>query len=208
MIHRESENLPENATLQNKRHLPTFPHEFPQIFRDNNSTNSSENTTPMRKNPLKNSRQTIVVPPPDVLNINQIKMPEKIAEIPLQNANARLMVNDESSSSNSDDSENYKSEESRNRQRSKPKLFEELRENVYKEVASLISANEGRPHFLIQLFRDLQFVSSDPLRRRTLQSIHSLVTSDYQVRSPLMCCTGAISKIYLDSFDIFLLDFE
>lgn len=56
------------------------------------------------------------------------------------------------------------------------KLFEALRENVYKEVASLISANQGRPHFLIQLFRDLQLISSDPLRRRTLQSIQSLIT--------------------------------
>lgn len=63
------------------------------------------------------------------------------------------------------------------------KLFEELRENVYKEVASLISANEGRPHFLIQLFRDLQFVSSDPLRCRTLQSIHNLITANQQVQS-------------------------
>lgn len=56
------------------------------------------------------------------------------------------------------------------------KLFEALRENVYKEVASLISANQGRPHFLIQLFRDLQLISSDPLRRQTLQSIQSLIT--------------------------------
>nr|XP_022914497.1 uncharacterized protein LOC111424984 isoform X1 [Onthophagus taurus] len=59
----------------------------------------------------------------------------------------------------------------------KSKLFEELRENVYKEVASLISANQGRPHFLLQLFRDLQLISSDPLRRQTLQSIQSLVSN-------------------------------
>ncbi|KAK9875647.1 hypothetical protein WA026_009445 [Henosepilachna vigintioctopunctata] len=58
----------------------------------------------------------------------------------------------------------------------KSKLFEELRENVYREVASLISANEARPHFLIQLFRDLQLVSSDPLRLKTLQSIQVLIS--------------------------------
>lgn len=51
-----------------------------------------------------------------------------------------------------------------------------LRENVYKEVTLLISANENRPHFLIQLFRDLQLISSDPLRRSALQSIQSLIT--------------------------------
>ena len=58
----------------------------------------------------------------------------------------------------------------------KCKLFDELRENVYREVASLISANQGRPHFLIQLFRDLQLISSDPLRKRALQSIQSLIS--------------------------------
>lgn len=51
-----------------------------------------------------------------------------------------------------------------------------LLDNVYEEVASLISANENRPHFLIQLFRDLQLISSDGLRRRTLQSIQGVVT--------------------------------
>lgn len=51
-----------------------------------------------------------------------------------------------------------------------------LRENIYKEVTLLISANENRPHFLIQLFRDLQLISSDPLRRSALQSIQTLIT--------------------------------
>lgn len=70
---------------------------------------------------------------------------------------------------------NTNSETSR-QQSNKSKLFDDLRENVYKEVASLISANQGRPHFLIQLFRDLQMVSSDPMRRKTLQSIQSLIS--------------------------------
>lgn len=56
------------------------------------------------------------------------------------------------------------------------KLFDELRENVYKEVASLISANETRPHFLIQLFRDLQMIGSDSLRLKILQSIQMVIT--------------------------------
>jgi pericentriolar material 1 protein len=55
-------------------------------------------------------------------------------------------------------------------------LFEALSDAVYSEVAVLISANENRPHFLIQLFRDLQMISSDPLRQRTLQSIQEVVS--------------------------------
>ena len=55
-------------------------------------------------------------------------------------------------------------------------MFEALSDSVYSEVAALISANENRPHFLIQLFRDLQMISSDPLRQRTLQSIQEVVS--------------------------------
>ncbi|XP_053688576.1 uncharacterized protein LOC128737866 isoform X2 [Sabethes cyaneus] len=58
--------------------------------------------------------------------------------------------------------------------KSSSKLFEALKENVYQEVKNLITANESRPHFLIQLFRELQLISSDPLRQRTLQSIQEL----------------------------------
>lgn len=60
--------------------------------------------------------------------------------------------------------------------KSTAKLFDLLRENVYSEVSALISANESRPHFLIQLFRDLQQISSDTLRQRTLESIQEVVT--------------------------------
>lgn len=56
------------------------------------------------------------------------------------------------------------------------KLLDELRENVYKEVASLISANEARPHFLIQLFKDLQKIESDSLRLKILQSVQNILT--------------------------------
>lgn len=61
-------------------------------------------------------------------------------------------------------------------QQNKPtsKIFDELKENVYQEVSALIAANETRPHFLIQLFRELQLISSDPLRQRALQSIQDL----------------------------------
>lgn len=59
------------------------------------------------------------------------------------------------------------------------RLVDELRESVYKEVASLISANEARPHFLIQLFKDLQKIESDSLRLKILQSIQSILTQSF-----------------------------
>ncbi|XP_060800710.1 pericentriolar material 1 protein isoform X1 [Amyelois transitella] len=56
------------------------------------------------------------------------------------------------------------------------KLFDLLRENVYSEVTALIGVNESHPDFLIQLFRELQLISSDPLRQRVLQSIRNVLS--------------------------------
>lgn len=36
--------------------------------------------------------------------------------------------------------------------------------------------NEARPHYLIELFRELQLLNSDYLRQRSLFSLHELVT--------------------------------
>ncbi|CAB4002442.1 pericentriolar material 1 -like isoform X1, partial [Paramuricea clavata] len=55
-------------------------------------------------------------------------------------------------------------------------LFEALRDSIYAEVATLISQNESRPHFLIELFRELQLLGSDYLRQRALYSLRDLVT--------------------------------
>ncbi|KPJ01957.1 Pericentriolar material 1 protein [Papilio xuthus] len=55
------------------------------------------------------------------------------------------------------------------------KLFDLLRENVYSEVTTLIGVNESHPDFLIQLFRELQLISSDPLRQKVLQSIRNVL---------------------------------
>lgn len=59
--------------------------------------------------------------------------------------------------------------------RSSEKSFEALKENVYQEVSALIVANESRPNFLINLFRELQLIStSDPLRNRLMQTFQDL----------------------------------
>ncbi|XP_072039605.1 LOW QUALITY PROTEIN: uncharacterized protein [Amphiura filiformis] len=55
-------------------------------------------------------------------------------------------------------------------------LFEALRESIYSEVATLISQNEARPHFLIELFRELQMLTTDYLRQRALYALQDLVS--------------------------------
>ncbi|CAH0628846.1 unnamed protein product [Chrysodeixis includens] len=56
------------------------------------------------------------------------------------------------------------------------KLFDLLRENIYSEVTALIDVNESHPDFLIQLFRELQLISSDALRQKVLQSIRNVLS--------------------------------
>ncbi|XP_037297193.1 putative uncharacterized protein DDB_G0282133 isoform X2 [Manduca sexta] len=56
------------------------------------------------------------------------------------------------------------------------KLFDLLRENIYSEVTALIGVNESHPDFLIQLFRELQLISSDALRQKVLQSIRNVLS--------------------------------
>ncbi|XP_008297508.1 pericentriolar material 1 protein isoform X3 [Stegastes partitus] len=55
-------------------------------------------------------------------------------------------------------------------------LFEALRETIYSEVATLISQNESRPHFLIELFHELQLLNTDYLRQRALYSLQDILT--------------------------------
>ena len=55
-------------------------------------------------------------------------------------------------------------------------LFEALRDSIYSEVATLIAMNESRPHYLIELFRELQLLNSDYLRQRALYSLQELVS--------------------------------
>lgn len=69
-------------------------------------------------------------------------------------------------------------------------LFEALKETIYSEVATLISQNESRPHFLIELFHELQLLNTDYLRQRALYSL--------QVKKMLTgCCTVAALEMLL-----------
>uniref|UniRef100_A0AAX7U5C8 Pericentriolar material 1 protein C-terminal domain-containing protein n=1 Tax=Astatotilapia calliptera TaxID=8154 RepID=A0AAX7U5C8_ASTCA len=62
-------------------------------------------------------------------------------------------------------------------------LFETLRETIYSEVATLISQNESRPHFLIELFHELQLLNTDYLRQRALYSLQDIVSRHLAERS-------------------------
>ena len=64
-------------------------------------------------------------------------------------------------------------------------LFEALRETIYSEVATLISQNESRPHFLIELFHELQLLNTDYLRQRALYSLQ--VSRDTCICLLLVC---------------------
>ncbi|NWT66170.1 PCM1 protein, partial [Prunella himalayana] len=55
-------------------------------------------------------------------------------------------------------------------------MFEALRDTIYSEVATLISQNESRPHFLIELFHELQLLNTDYLRQRALYALQDVVT--------------------------------
>ncbi|KAM3864768.1 pericentriolar material 1 protein [Diretmus argenteus] len=62
-------------------------------------------------------------------------------------------------------------------------LFEALRETIYSEVATLISQNESRPHFLIELFHELQLLNTDYLRQRALYSLQDIVARHLSEKS-------------------------
>ncbi|RXM37099.1 Pericentriolar material 1 protein [Acipenser ruthenus] len=53
-------------------------------------------------------------------------------------------------------------------------MFEALRDTIYSEVATLISQNESRPHFLIELFHELQMLKTDYLRQRALYALQDI----------------------------------
>lgn len=76
---------------------------------------------------------------------------------------------------------------SSNQRTNSKSMFDDLKENVYLEVSALIAANESRPHFLINLFRELQLISSsDPLRKRLMQAFQEVYTNGYESNSNIL----------------------
>ncbi|KAM6429422.1 pericentriolar material 1 protein isoform 3-T4 [Rhynochetos jubatus] len=68
-------------------------------------------------------------------------------------------------------------------------MFEALRDTIYSEVATLISQNESRPHFLIELFHELQLLNTDYLRQRALYALQDIVTRHLSENNEKGKCT-------------------
>ena len=57
-------------------------------------------------------------------------------------------------------------------------LFDQVREQIYSEVASLVSENESRPYYLIELLRAAQLLNTDYLRQTGLNSLKRVINSN------------------------------
>lgn len=72
-------------------------------------------------------------------------------------------------------------------------MFEALRDTIYSEVATLISQNESRPHFLIELFHELQLLNTDYLRQRALYALQVAGTT---ILFPTLSGIAVLSEVY------------
>ncbi|XP_013035338.2 pericentriolar material 1 protein isoform X8 [Anser cygnoides] len=73
-------------------------------------------------------------------------------------------------------------------------MFEALRDTIYSEVATLISQNESRPHFLIELFHELQLLNTDYLRQRALYALQDIVTRHLSENNEKDKCTKSLNS--------------
>ncbi|KFU93257.1 Pericentriolar material 1 protein, partial [Chaetura pelagica] len=73
-------------------------------------------------------------------------------------------------------------------------MFETLRDTIYSEVATLISQNESRPHFLIELFHELQLLNTDYLRQRALYALQDIVTRYLSENNEKGKCTKSLNS--------------
>ncbi|NWS59711.1 PCM1 protein, partial [Chunga burmeisteri] len=73
-------------------------------------------------------------------------------------------------------------------------MFEALRDTIYSEVATLISQNESRPHFLIELFHELQLLNTDYLRQRALYALQDIATRHLSENNEEGKCTKSLNS--------------
>lgn len=94
-----------------------------------------------------------------------------LKNLELQSASASSIIEPKESSS-----KHAQTEETGAEAGSDFSMFEALRDTIYSEVATLISQNECRPHFLIELFHELQLLNTDYLRQKALFALQDIVT--------------------------------
>ncbi|XP_078250760.1 pericentriolar material 1 protein isoform X11 [Pogona vitticeps] len=80
-------------------------------------------------------------------------------------------------------------------------MFEALRDTIYSEVATLISQNESRPHFLIELFHELQMLNTDYLRQRALYALQDIVTKHASEDTAKGECPKQLSSTGWETFE-------
>ena len=56
-------------------------------------------------------------------------------------------------------------------------LFDQVREQIYSQVASLVSENESRPYYLMELLRSAQLLNTDYLRQTGLNSLKRVINN-------------------------------
>ena len=56
--------------------------------------------------------------------------------------------------------------------------FDQVREQIYSEVASLVSENESRPYYLMELLRAAQLLNTNYLRQTGLKTLKRVI-NDY-----------------------------
>ena len=56
-------------------------------------------------------------------------------------------------------------------------LFDQVKERIYSEVASLVSENETRPYYLMELLRAAQLLNTDYLRQTGLSSLKRVINN-------------------------------
>lgn len=143
-----------------------------------------------RQEPTSNSFRNLNItnPIPEIIqahsnNLNSTSKKKSSSKLPAKNSTRRNYSLDYSQTSNiniASTSEtpnpNLASTSREVQDKATSKLFDLLKENVYSEVTALIGVNESHPDFLIQLFRELQLISSDALRQKVLQSIRNILS--------------------------------
>ena len=56
-------------------------------------------------------------------------------------------------------------------------LFDQVREQIYSEAASLVSENESHPYYLLELLQAAQLLNTDYLRQTGLNSLKHVINN-------------------------------
>lgn len=116
---------------------------------------------------------------PSAVDSFQLQMPSSPNDVPAQN----ISLLGDSSCTQPNVVRNGYTKAQKEVEDAEADLFEALRDSIYSEAAILISQNESRPHFLVELFHTLQQLNTDYLRQHALYVLQDVVKG-YLSNSP------------------------